>query len=242
MTRKPRPSRGFLLSGPFHREPLILEERGSHPHCATRIIVYSLIRAHGLQLLRSMMQLPSRYGASPCMIHGQRYRTKMNRPELIVDLSEAHRLSDQGFAQEEHLSDPFDLPVGANPADLHARPVFDLRQTLREAPLRGPVALRRGLHPQGLMRPLLVVLAPEALQGLLLGPPRRFGRLRHGFLQRLMDPLMAAVFFGVTRTDPFRPDPEPHPPDRQSRQASQGRHWRREAHCRCGSPRAGRTP
>ena len=71
------------------------------------------------------------------MIHGQRYRTKMNRPELIVDLPEADRLSDQGLTQEEHFSRPFDLSVGANPADLHARPVFDLRQTLRKRRCEG---------------------------------------------------------------------------------------------------------
>ena len=158
------------------------------------------------------MQVPSLYRASLCMIHGQRYRTKMNRPELIVDLPEAHRLSDQGLVQEEHLCGPFDLPVGADPADLNTRSVFDLRQTLRELPLRCPIAFRWGLHYQGFMRPLLVVLATEPLQGLLLCPQRRLGRLGHGFLERFVYPLMAAVFLRVTRTDPLRPDPEPHRP------------------------------
>jgi hypothetical protein len=49
------------------------------------------------------------------MVHRQRDSTKMNRPKVIVDLPQDHRLSDQGFTEVEHLAGPLDLPLGANP-------------------------------------------------------------------------------------------------------------------------------
>ena len=224
LRRCPRPSsyeRPFpLFSSPGGRRKW---RRGNiPPHCATRNIVYSLIRAHEVYTFEVDIGSISSRMRAPCMLTrpaGQD-QTRIDQ-SVMVDLSQTHHLSDQGFAQEEHLASPLDLPVGADPTDFNARPVFNLRQTLWEPSLRCPVALRRRLHPQGLVRPQLIVLVPEPLQGPLLGPQRRFGRLRHGLLERFVHSLMAGVFLRMTQTDSLRPDPEPHPPDRQPRQASQ---------------------
>ena len=65
--------------------------------------------------------------------------------------------------------------------------------------------------------------------------PRRFA------LQHRMELFMRPILLGMPRRDAFGDDAEPHPPDRQPRQAAPGPARQTGSHCRCGSARAAHT-
>ena len=67
------------------------------------------------------------------------------------------------------------------------------------------------------MRPLLVVLATEAPKSLLLRAAMGRRRARRVGFQHGMELLMRSILFRSPERDPFRHDPEAHPPDIQAR-------------------------
>ena len=72
------------------------------------------------------------------------------------------------------------------------------------------------------MRSLAVVLGLEPIERALLGTEARARRLGRLCLQRAVHALVASVLIGPARHDALRSDPEPDPPDRESREPPGG--------------------
>jgi hypothetical protein len=70
------------------------------------------------------------------------------------------------------------------------------------------------------MRPHLVVLLAETLQGSLLRTPVPGRGRRHFLLQGAMHALVPPVLLGMSGGDAFRHNPQLDPPHRQPRQPS----------------------
>jgi hypothetical protein len=79
----------------------------------------------------------------------------------------------------------------------------------------GLIDLGRTLHAQGFVRALVVEDIDEVIELGLLLQEVRTGRLGGFFLQGQMHALMAAVLLRMTRPDPFNPNPQAQPPNRQ---------------------------
>lgn len=116
----------------------------------------------------------------------------------------------------------------------------------RQGAVVGPPGARVPCHGwvalEGIVRPHLVVLAPECVEEPLLPSEIRAGRARGPGLVRPVHALMRAVLLRRCRADPLVLDPQPEPPDGELREPVAGRCSRRARHCRCGSPGGGRTP
>ena len=77
------------------------------------------------------------------LVERQRYRSKLDPPEILVHFLEPDRLANQGFTQEQPTALPLDLSIGADSADFIAARVLHLREPAREHARRGRVAGRR---------------------------------------------------------------------------------------------------
>src|SRR5437870_1369985 len=79
------------------------------------------------------------------------------------------------------------------------------------------------------MRPLLVVLQTEAIEGSLLGGQRCAGWTNRIGLERLVHALVGAVLLRLARKDPLVLNPQPHPPHIQLRQSVNASRRERDA-------------
>ena len=145
-----------------------------------------------------------------------------DRPVAVVSLDKPHRLADEGFAQVEQTAAPLDLPIPPDAADDDAGVVDRARDRAGIGSWRRAVVGRRGRLAQGLVRPLVVVPVQVGVEDSLLpgrgGPDGLEGLL----VQGAVEPLEAAVLFGVSRLDALRDDAELDEPDGELRQAAEG--------------------
>src|SRR5262249_54549075 len=121
---------------------------------------------------------------------------------------------------KDQLARPFDLAIAAHPADRDVGLIMRLLDPLRIGPRRGLVPRSRCLLSQRLVRPLAVVDRAKLLEPLLLSWQAGGRRCRGVLLERAMNPLVSPILLRLARNNPFRPDAELDPPDRQPRQAA----------------------
>ncbi len=96
----------------------------------------------------------------------------------------------QRFAHEPVPAFPVEKSLGVQPPHRASLRIVPFPRLCLIAPRARPIAFRRPLHPQRLMRPLLVVHAAKFFQRLLpLPQPLRFSPIAHGLIQRAMEPL-----------------------------------------------------
>src|SRR5262249_47262122 len=111
----------------------------------------------------------------------------------VGDHLEADNLVCQCFADIDVPVLPFDLAGAADSAKLDVGGVLQLRQERRQPAEGRLVDGRRRLLVQGLVRPLLVVLLPEAIEGQLLGAKGAAWRQRRLLLERPVHALVTTV-------------------------------------------------
>ena len=85
-----------------------------------------------------------------------------------------------------------------------------------------------------LVRPLLVVLPPEVIEGPLLGDQRRARGPNRLGLQGLVHSLMGAVLLRVARANALVLNAQSHPPHVELREPMNARSSRRARRCPCG--------
>ena len=145
-----------------------------------------------------------------------------DRPVAVVSLDKPHRLADEGFTQVEETPAPLDLAIPPDTADGDAGVVDRARDRAGIGAWRRAVVGRRGRLAQGLVRPLVVVPVQVGVEDPLLpgrgGPDGLEGLL----VQGAVEPLEAAVLFGVSGLDALRDDAELDEPDGELRQAAEG--------------------
>src|SRR4249920_419895 len=81
--------------------------------------------------------------------------------------------------------------------------------------------MRGGLEGQRFVRSLLVVLAPEAIEGVLLRAPVGGWRTGSLLLQGAVHAFVPPVLLGMAGLNAFRPNAQLQPPHRQARQSAQ---------------------
>src|SRR5262245_59649679 len=140
-----------------------------------------------------------------------------------LQLGEADQLAGQRLADENPLPAPFHDAGRVHPPDLVVGVVPRVLEASRQGTQRRLPATCRHHLTQRLVRPLLVVVNPEALEPLLLLGSRRRRRLGGQSLQRTMHALVATVVLRARRRDIARFDAEPQPPHRQHRQPARSR-------------------
>src|SRR6266571_7074345 len=139
-------------------------------------------------------------------------RAKTHPPVPIGDLLDANTLAGQRVADVHPASAPADLPIGQGAAHHGRGRIGELRQALRERAGRGLMDSRRGVLAQGLVRPLVIVDRPKAIEGALLGPARPLGRLRRLLLEGTVQALMLRILLRMAGGNALRANPEADPP------------------------------
>src|SRR6185312_1853745 len=128
-------------------------------------------------------------------------------PAVIVRLDQPDGFADQGFAEEEKTSLPLDFAILAHASNQVVGTVLWLAQTA--APItRGRLVDAAWRHlAEGLMWPLLVEVAAEAIEPALLSA-QVGSRWTCGLvLERAVQPLMTSVLLWLARRNTFRPHP-----------------------------------
>ncbi len=97
--------------------------------------------------------------------------------------------------------------------------VLERGQPLEIGARGGRVARARRLPAQGIVRPLVVVQRPKAIEGALLGGERRTRGATGASLEGLVHPLVRPVLLGRGGVNALMLDPEAHPPDVELREA-----------------------
>jgi hypothetical protein len=115
---------------------------------------------------------------------------------------------------------PAELSLAADPPTLKVRRILVRRQAGRQRTVGALVDRRRRFLAQRIVRPLPVVDQPEPIECTLLKLRCRTRRPRRFCLQRTVEAFVRAVLLRPAWTNPFEPDAEPQPPDRQVRQRS----------------------
>src|SRR6266404_1850607 len=177
---------------------------------------------HVLFLRRSLAGRPARQAAtqlSGLAINDTEFDIgEAHEPVARLGLGDAYGLADQRFADEQQLTAPLDLAIGAHPADGMVSVIPGFLDLAGIAPGRGSIEPRRRHLAQGFVRPVVVEVVAEAVEAdLLLGQARR-RRTRCLGLERAMHALMPAVLLRLARINPLQPDAELDPVRRQPRQ------------------------
>ena len=162
-------------------------------------------------------------GLIPLIVPAEHERSEADGPQAVVDLLEADPLTPERFAEVEAVALEADAALAPDPPHLKVAGVADLRLVHRISPRRLRVELGRWHLADRLVRPLVVVLVAEAVEGRLLGLEARRRRSRRLCLQRAVHPLVAAILLRMAGLDEDRLDAELDPPDRQPRQPSRRR-------------------
>src|SRR2546428_2369357 len=106
---------------------------------------------------------------------------KANQPITIVIFRDTERLADQNLADEDKLAAPFDLAVGTHATHRLRSIINRFVQGARIGSGGGLVERGWCPLPQSFVRPLLIVLAAEAIKAFLL-LAQRGGRRRGSLL------------------------------------------------------------
>ena len=132
---------------------------------------------------------------------------------------------------------PLDLPVRVHAAHLMRCVIPGILELGRQGPGGRDIDVPRRSLPQGLVRPVSIKLAPDAIKPPLLRRACSRGRPRRLLLQGQVKPLVAPVLLRVPRIDPIQVNPQFQPPDGQLREPSRAR--RRERRPIVGAQRDG---
>src|SRR5579863_4187389 len=119
--------------------------------------------------------------SAPPLNQAKRHFRKRHQPITALGLGNPDRFANQRLAEKNQLPAPADLAVRAHSPHCLRRFILRLFQPLRIPPRARPVTAGRGLLPQRLVRPLLVVDRAKAIKAVLLRrqrPRRRRRRLR----------------------------------------------------------------
>src|SRR5438128_4551912 len=100
-----------------------------------------------------------------------------------------------------------------HPLDQEVPRVLERGEVLGIGAWRDLVAIAGGTAAQVLVRPFVVVLAAEAIEGALLGGDGAPGWADGTGFQRLVHAFVGRVFLGARRADPLVLDAQAHPPD-----------------------------
>src|SRR6266851_3087332 len=161
----------------------------------------------------------------------------MNRPEAVVNLLEADGVLLQRIGNEEQLFLEPERPGIRDALHDEVPGILDGRQRTGVGPGGPPIARRgRGAFEE-LVRSLMVVLGPEAVERALLGRERRSGRPNRFRLERLMHPFVRAVLLRRRGSGALMLNAELQPPDIELRQAVNPRRRERDAIVRANGVR-----
>jgi hypothetical protein len=160
---------------------------------------------------------------------GDEHVTEVDRPDAVVDFLESDRVWREGVGDEEQaLLEPKGPGVGDALDEKVAR-ILDRREPGVVRARRWPVQGRGRPPSQMLMRPLVVVLPSEEIEGPLLGG-QRGARWPNGVgLEGLVHPLVGPVLLRVAREDALVLNPEAHPPHIQLRETVNAGRGERDA-------------
>src|SRR5690606_7792327 len=165
----------------------------------------------------------------PLVEASQQPVVEVETPHAVCDLLQAQVLVRQRLADEELVLLEADVAVLREEAHLEVTGVLRSRHYLGHRARRWGVDRGRRSGAERLMGPLLVELAPPAVEALLLRghvPLRWPGRLR---LQGLVHPLVSAVLLRLSGVDAVVRDPELDPPHRELGEAADGLRGERHA-------------
>jgi hypothetical protein len=148
---------------------------------------------------------------------------EVERPLSVADGLEADLMADQRGRDLQVAPFPFNLARAANFAFLPVIRITAGRgQAFRVVARGGLINFRRCPLSKGLLWALLVVLALERIESLLLLAQVGPGRLRGGGLERAVHPFVPSVLLRTARLDALQVKAEPHPPHGQLTQTAQG--------------------
>src|SRR6266436_1831344 len=148
-------------------------------------------------------------------------RPKVNVPDPVRNLFEAHVFADADGRDVHPPTVPPHAAVGADGADFEAIRVLERRQPVGHRSVRRGVAGGRRLLIERLMRALVVELLPKSIEAALLRRETA-GRWARGLgLQGAVHAFMPAVLLRAAGLDELWQDAEADPPRRELRQASQ---------------------
>ena len=145
-------------------------------------------------------------------------RSDVHGPDAIHDLIEPDVVAGEGTAEEQHALMPRHTAVRSDSSDFEVAQIVEAWEARRQPARRGPVVHGGGGVIERLVRPVLVVFAPEPAKAALLGRrgprrrPRGF-RFEHG-----VKLLVRPVLFRMARQNAFRTNPQLQPPDGEMRQ------------------------
>ena len=157
------------------------------------------------------------------MESAEQHRAEVERPDTVVDFLESHVLVEQAVADVDPAILPADAAVLADLSDFEVSGVLGLRQAIGETARRGLVELCGRSALKRLVRPLVVELESEGVKEALLGTGvsgRGPGRLG---LEGSVHALVPSVLLGMGGLYQLRADAQADPPDREAREAADGR-------------------
>src|SRR5205823_327104 len=128
-------------------------------------------------------------------------RAEVEDPDAIGDGREGDGLADQGFAEKEPLTLPFDLAAAAHAAELHGIWIFDLGEPSGIGPRGGCVQTSWWRPAEGLVGTDAVVVVEEGVELLLMRSAVGAGISACALFESSMHPFVAAVLLRFTGLD-----------------------------------------
>src|SRR5258708_25527098 len=153
---------------------------------------------------------------------------EVDRVDAVIDLGDADGLADQGLAEEDLRTLPFDFAVLTYPADLMVGRILGLLRPTAIGPRRRLDESGGSLLSESLVRTHLIEDATEVVEAPLLGTQAFCRWARRLRLESSMHTLVTAVLLRLARLNALRTDAGLDQFDRQLRQpARSGRRKRR---------------
>src|SRR2546428_12516259 len=149
-------------------------------------------------------------------------RPVVDIPDPIVDLLQAHVLTDADGRDVHPAAVPSDAAIRADVAHVEAIGIFQRGERRWHLSARGSVARRRRLLIECLVWALMVELLAKIIEPTLGGKTAR-GRSRGRRFQGAMHAFMPPILIGTPRLDELGEDTQAHPPGRELREPGQGR-------------------
>lgn len=142
---------------------------------------------------------------------------EVDAPITTRGFSEPDQLAADGFAHEDELTPPLDLPAIADASDLVGRVVPRILHSRGIGPRRRRIQAGGRLLPEGFVGAFGVELATHAVEASLLRRRRGGGRRRGLLLEREMKSLMTTILLGMPAINPIELNAELQPPDGEMR-------------------------
>ena len=134
---------------------------------------------------------------------------------VIIFKSQAQVLTKKGCADVNFLPIEFDAARVLNFSNKHGGRVLDWLQARGHLAPGWAVELDRTLHLQRLVRPVMIIVVHEFVEGVLLRSQVMARWLAGVALQGAVHAFMPAVLLRLARLDTLAPDSQAHPPHRE---------------------------